>query len=159
VGSRSLVVGALFALGLSLTGETAQADPLAVIAGETLDLNAAKLDIDVEAGRAVLVGDVKAQLGALKVECDRVEIKYDGAPKVEWAKGTGGVRASYQDIQARAESVEVDVVHRTMTLIGGVRLSRGKGWVTAGKARLDLATNKVSLEEVKGSIPVETPQR
>lgn len=150
---------ALALLGMSAASPVAQADPLGVIAGENLDLTADKLDVDVEKGTALLVGNVKAKFGELSVECAKVEMKYDGAPKVHWAKGSGGVKATYRDIQARAQGLDIDVAKQSVTLSGGVHLSRGRGWITAERATLDLATRKVSLEEVKGSIPVETPPR
>jgi lipopolysaccharide export system protein LptA len=137
----------------------AQAVPLAVVEGETLDIKAEKLDVDIDKGTAVLEGKVEARMGDLQVFCPKVEIKYDGAPRVQWAKGSGGVRAKVKGIDATASSVVVDLSKREVRLSGSVRLSRGKGWVEAGKARIDLSTRKVTLEEVKGSIPVEPPAR
>ena len=155
-----LGIGALAALaGLSLPNPSAQADPLAVIAGETLDVKADKLDVDIEKGTATLTGNVSAVMGDLSVACPKVEIKYDEAPKVRWARGTGGVNANIKGIIAKAASVEVDVASRSVKLIGSVRLSRGKGWVEAERAQIDIATRKVTLHEVKGSIPVEPPAR
>lgn len=137
----------------------AQATPLAVVEGETLDIKAEKLDVDIDKGTAVLEGKVEARMGDLQVFCPKVEIKYDGAPRVQWAKGSGGVRAKVKGIDTTANTVVVDLAKREVRLSGSVRLSRGKGWVEAGKARIDLSTRKVTLEEVKGSIPVEPPAR
>ena len=44
-------------------------------------------------------------------------------------------------------------------LKGGVRLTRGKGWITAERASIDIPTQKVTLHDVKGSIPVDRPKR
>ena len=157
---RTLSIGVLALLaGLSLPNPAAQADPLAVIAGETLDVKADKLDVDIEKGTATLTGNVSAVMGDLSVTCPKVEIKYDEAPKVRWARGTGGVNANIKGIIAKAASVEVDVATRSVKLSGSVRLSRGKGWVEAERAVIDIATRKVTLHEVKGSIPVEPPAR
>jgi hypothetical protein len=98
-------------------------------------------------------------MGELSVTCPKVEIKYDEAPKVRWARGTGGVNANIKGIIAKAASVEVDVANRSVKLVGSVRLARGKGWVEAERAVVDIATRKVTLHEVKGSIPVEPPAR
>jgi lipopolysaccharide export system protein LptA len=154
----------LTALGLALVAvalprASAQADPLAVVAGEALDIRAERLNIDVDNGTATLQGEVYAKLGELEVRCPRVEIRYDEAPRVRWAKGTGGVEATVRGIQARAQVVEVDVAKRHVNLSGGVHLSRGRGWVQADQATIDLSTRKVSLRDVKGSIPVESPKR
>jgi lipopolysaccharide export system protein LptA len=156
--SIGAVLFTALALVLSDHGE-AQADPLAVVAGETLDVKADKLDVDIVKGTAVLEGGVRAKMGELEVLCPKVEIRYDEAPKVRWAKGSGGVRARMKGIEAAANSFEVDVARRTFKLGGGVRLTRGRGWVTADNATIDIATRKVTLNDVKGSIPVEPPAR
>ena len=133
--------------------------PLGVVGGEALDIMAEKLDVDVDRGTATLNGKVRAKLGELLVECPKVDIRYDSAPNVRFAKGTGGVRAAFRDIVAKAEAVEVDVAKRQLLLSGGVQLTRGRGWVKADRALIDLATRKVSLQAVTGSIPVEPPAR
>ena len=150
-----LLGAALFSL---VRGAPAQG-PLGVIVGEALDVMAEKLDVDVDRGTATLTGKVRAKLGELLVECPKVNIRYDSAPNVRFAKGTGGVRAAFRDIVAKAESVEVDVAKRQLLLTGGVQLTRGRGWVKADRALIDLATRRVSLQEVTGSIPVEPPAR
>lgn len=136
----------------------ARAD-LATIGGQTLDVKADMLDVDINRGRATLEGNVHATLGELTVVCPKVEMTYDEAPQVRWARGTGGVEARVQGIVARAAVVEVDVPKRKVDLSGGVRLTRGKGWVEADRASIDIATYRVSLHEVKGSIPVKPPAR
>ncbi len=152
---------AFLALGSSGVGapRSAHAVPLAEVAGEALDVTADRLEVDVAEGTAALEGNVRAAMGDLEVFSPKIEIRYDEAPRVKWARGSGGVRAKLKGIEATAHSVELDVVKRTVTLRGGVRLTRGKGWVKASKASIDLSTRKVTLHEVKGSIPVEPPKR
>jgi lipopolysaccharide export system protein LptA len=115
--------------------------------------------VDVEGGTALLEGEVRAVLGELVVECPKVEIRYDTAPRVKWARGSGGVRARLEGIVATASNVEVDVAKRRVDLTGGVKLARGRGWVEAQRASIDVATLKVSLHDVKGSIPVQPPEK
>jgi len=124
-----------------------------------LDVGADKLNVDIEKGTATLEGHVAATLGDMHVDCARIELKYDEAPKVKWAKGSGGVTAKLKGIEASAATFEVDVAHRSIKLGGGVKLSRGRGWVTADTAAIDINTRKVTLEDVKGSIPVQAPER
>jgi lipopolysaccharide transport protein LptA len=154
-----LVAPALLAGVLLQSPQEALAGPLGVIEGQTLDVGADKLDVDIDKGTALLDGHVQATLGDLRVDCARIEIRYDQAPNVKWARGTGGVTAKLKGIEATATQVEVDVAHRSVRLSGAVRLSRGRGWVTAESASIDLTTHKVTLEDVKGSIPVQTPAR
>ncbi len=158
---RPLLPAAALALSLATltAGPGVSADPLGVVAGEVLDVKARRLDVDVEGGTALLEGDVRAVLGGLEVLCQKVEIRYDTAPRVKWAKGSGGVTAKLKGIVATASSVELDVGKRRVDLNGGVRLTRGKGWVVAQRASIDIATLKVSLYDVKGSIPVQPPEK
>ncbi len=57
-------------------------------------------------------------------------------------------------VHAEAPTVEVDLAKQVLDLRGGVKLTRGQGWLTADSARIEIATAKVSLNQVKGAIPV-----
>ena len=57
-------------------------------------------------------------------------------------------------VRAEAPDVELDLVARTLELRGGVRLTRGEGWITAERASINIATAKVTMSDVKGSIPL-----
>ncbi len=136
-----------------------RAEPLVVLGGEMLDVSAQRLDVEIAKGQAILEGQVHIALGSFEAQCDRVDIKYDEAPQVRWARGSGNVRLSVKGIVATAQSMEVDVINKRAQLLGNVRLTRGRGWVAADKASIELVTNRVSLEDVKGSIPVAPPAR
>lgn len=137
---------------------SAQADPLAGVGGEVLDLAADRLDIDIHAGTAVFTGHVSLVKGTLKVECPRIDVKYDDAPRIIWAKGSGGVGADIRGVHAEAPEVELDLVRHILDLRGGVRLTRGQGWLNADKATIEMDSAKVTLKDVKGSIPVVLPK-
>ena len=149
----------LFGAVVTAGGAPAQAGPLATVEGQSLDVKADKLDVDVDKGTATLEGNVRAAMGDLEVLCPKIDIKYDQAPRVRWARGTGGVKIRVKGIEAASNTVVVDLAKRVVNLSGGVRLTRGKGWVQADRASVDLSTHKVTLHEVKGSIPVEPPSR
>jgi lipopolysaccharide export system protein LptA len=153
-----LAIGSVLALAFG-TSSVTKAEPLAVLGGETLDVSAQRLDVEFSKSQAVLEGQVKIILGGFEAQCDRVDIRYDETPHVKWARGSGNVRLSVKGIVATAELIEVDVSNKRAQLLGNVRLTRGRGWVAAEKAVIELATNRVSLEEVKGSIPVAPPAR
>ena len=139
---------------LALPGSVS-ADPLlAVGGGEALGLQADKLDVDVSAGEALMTGNVSLTKGDLKVSCPRIDLKFDNSPHVKWAKGSGGVVADVRGVHAEAPEVELDLVKQVLELRGGVRLTRGQGWLQADRATIDIKTAKVSLTQVKGSIPV-----
>jgi lipopolysaccharide export system protein LptA len=145
---------ALLALaGLAVAPPTANAEILGM-GGEAVTLQAERLDIDIMAGEAVLTGKVTLAKGDLTVSCPRIDLRFDQTPHVTWAKGSGGVVADVRGVHAEAPSVEVDLGKQVMDLRGGVKLTRGQGWLTADTARIEIATGKVSLSQVKGSIPV-----
>jgi lipopolysaccharide transport protein LptA len=137
----------------------AQAGPLAVVGGETLDVQADRLHVDIQGGTALLEGNVTARMGDLTVACPKIEIRYDEAPQVRWARGSGGVSAIVKGVSATATTLVVDIDDRKVLLSGNVKLMRGRGWVEADRASIDIMTQKVTLHEVKGSIPVQPPKR
>jgi len=122
--------------------------------GDAVGLEAEKLEIDIMAGEATLTGKVTLSKGDLTVNCPRVDLRFDHAPHVTWARGSGGVTADVRGVHAEAPSVELDLTRQVLDLSGGVKLTRGQGWLTADSARIDIATAKVSLAQVKGAIPV-----
>jgi lipopolysaccharide export system protein LptA len=152
---RNLVLGlSVVLLGLT-TVRSVDAEPLLGVGGDAnVAVQADRLDIDILAGEATLTGKVTLSKGDLVVSCPRVEVRFDHAPHVTWAKGSGGVTADVRGVHAEAPTVELDLSKQVLDLHGGVKLTRGQGWLTADTARIDIQTAKVSLNQVKGSIPV-----
>ena len=135
------------------------ADPiLAVGGGDALSLQADQLDIDVSAGDAVLTGNVTLAKGDLKVSCPRIELKFDPSPHVKWARGSGGVAADVRGVRAEAPDVELDLQKQLLDLRGGVRLTRGQGWLQADRATIDIATGQGHDVAGQGSVPVPPPE-
>ncbi len=150
--ARLLVAASL--LVLATTAAESSADPILAVGGDALNLQADKLDVDVSTGEAVLTGNVALSKGDLKVACPRIDLKFDNTPHVKWAKGSGGVVADVRGVHAEAPEVELDLSRQILDLRGGVRLTRGQGWLQADRATIDIASAKVTLAQVKGSIPV-----
>lgn len=149
---RGLVTLALGAVTVTAAG-TIAAEPLEAT-GDPLDMTADRLDLDLETKTAVLSGHVKLTRGPIRVSCPRVEVRYDHVPHVTWARGTGGVVAEVKGVRAEAPEVEMDLAARTLELRGGVRLVRGDGWITAERASIQMTSGKVTLSDVKGSVPL-----
>jgi lipopolysaccharide export system protein LptA len=122
-----------------------------------LDVSADQLDVDVQAKTAVLSGNVKLSKAGMAVSCPRVDARYDDAPRIVWAKGSGGVVAVIKGVRAEAPEVEIDIPAQTLSLKGGVRIAHGAGFIKAERATIHMATGKVSMTDVKGSIPVGAP--
>ncbi len=148
---RLAIAAPLLTAAGSITAEPrAEAEP-------ALTMTADRLDLDIEAKTAVLTGHVKLARGAMTLSCPRVDVRYDHVPHVTWAKGSGGVVAEIKGVRAEAPEVELDLGTRVLDLRGGVRVSRGDGWITAERASINIATAKVTMSDVKGSIPVPKP--
>ncbi len=151
--SRVLMVP--IALAALLTPVTlARAEILGGVGPDPVKLQADQLDIDILAGEATLTGKVTLTKGDLVVNCPRIDLRFEHAPKLTWARGSGGVTADVRGVHAEAPSVELDLTKQVLDLRGGVKLTRGQGWLTADSARIEIATAKVSLTQVKGAIPV-----
>lgn len=144
----------VFAAALTAPSPLAHAEILGGVGGDTVSVQAERLDIDVLPGEATLTGKVTLSKGDLVVSCPRIDLRFDHTPHVTWARGSGGVTADVRGVHAEAPSVELDLTRQVLDLRGGVRLSRGQGWLTADTARIEIATAKVSLTQVKGAIPV-----
>lgn len=159
LAGRSLVFlfGSALALALVGAGVARAVTPAggASAAGVVgaLEMVAEHLDLDVAARTAVLTGNVRLTKGAVSVACPRVDVRYDQVPHVTWLKGSGGVAATVEGVRAEAPEVELDVGRQVLELRGGVRLSRAGGWLSAETASINVATGKVSMRAVRGSIP------
>ena len=151
---RAVRVGCLSILAaLALPGQAA-AEPILEVGPGNVTVQADKLEVDVAGGSAVLLGSVTLSKGDLLVKCPRVELRFDTAPHVKWLKGSGGVVADVRGVHAEAPEVELDMSKQILELRGGVKLSRGQGWLEANRATIDLQTAKVTAHQVKGSLPV-----
>lgn len=141
--------------GLAAMSGTARAgDPFAAVAEGALGVQADRLEVDVLGQTAVLTGNVSLTKGGLKVSCPRIDLKFNDTPTISWAKGSGGVSADVKGVHGEAPEVELDLAKQTLELRGGVRLTRGQGWLQADRATIDISSGKVQLTQVKGSIPV-----
>jgi len=151
-----LAVG-FVALTTSFAPREADADPLLDVGKGDVSVQADKLEVDVATGSAILTGQVVLSKGDMTVKCPRVDLKFDTSPHLNFAKGSGGVVADVRGVHGEAPEVELDLKKQVLELRGGVKLSRGQGWIEANKATIELSTGKVTATQVKGSIPVPKP--
>ncbi len=156
IARSSLVLAIAFAT-TSFAPRAADADPLLDVGKGDVSVQADKLEVDVASGAAILTGQVVLSKGDMSVRCPRVDLKFDASPHLNWAKGSGGVVADVRGVHGEAPEVELDLKKQILELRGGVKLSRGQGWIQAEKATIELATARVTATQVKGSIPVPKP--
>ena len=150
----ALLMTLVVSFATTIAPRLTSADAFSALGGDKMNVQADKLEVDVAAGFALLTGNVLLNRGDLKVSCPKIELKFDSAPHITWMKGTGGVSADVRGVHGEAPEVEVDLSRQTLELRGGVRLARGNGWLQADKATIELGSGKVTLTQVKGSVPV-----
>lgn len=121
-----------------------------------VELSADVLEVDTKDQSATLTGKVVFTKGQdLSLRCPKIEVKYESTgPRVSWARGSGGITADVKGVRAEAPEFELDLVKQKLTLRGGVRLYRGTGWVAADGAEIDLSSARVTMQNVKASLPV-----
>ncbi len=121
-----------------------------------VEISADVLEVDTREQTATMTGKVVFTKGTdLALHCPKLEVKYESSgPRVSWARGSGGVTADVKGVRAEAPEFELDLGKQRLSLRGGVRLYRGQGWVAADGAEIDLATARVTMTNVKASLPV-----
>jgi lipopolysaccharide export system protein LptA len=154
---RTLFVMTSLMLAVTSFAPSVTADPILDVGKGDVGVQADKLEVDVAAASAILTGKVVLSKGDMTVRCPRVDLRFDGSPQLRWAKGSGGVVADVRGVHGEAPEVELDLVKQVLEMRGGVKLSRGQGWIQAEKASIELATARVTATQVKGSIPVPKP--
>ncbi|HEY6560484.1 MAG TPA: LptA/OstA family protein [Polyangiaceae bacterium] len=137
----------------------APAARLLELEGRELSVRADQLEIDVAREVMVLRGNVQARLGELLLSCPTVEARYDADAHLKSARCSAGATAKMKGFSATAQTVDIDVLRRRLRLDGQVRVVRGGGWLHAETAEVDLVTGRVSLNQVRGSIPLESPAK
>lgn len=152
---RSLVaaVVAFVAFGVNSSRGEPQLPP--AVPGN-VEISADVLEVDTKDQSATLTGKVVFTKGTdLSLRCPKIEVKYESSgPRVSWARGSGGITADVKGVRAEAPEFELDLIKQKLSLRGGVRLYRGQGWVAADGAEIDLATARVTMNNIKASLPV-----
>ncbi len=121
-----------------------------------VEISADVLEVDTKEQSATMTGKVIFTKGTdLSLRCPKIEVKYESSgPRVSWARGSGGIQADVKGVRAEAPEFELDLGKQHLSLRGGVRLFRGTGWVAADGAEIDLASARVTMTNIKASLPV-----
>lgn len=122
------------------------------VAGDPVAVTADKLEADLSSKNAVLLGNVTLRRGDVVMRAARVDARFRDGGQVAWARATGGVRIDLKGSHADADEVEVDFADRRLELRGHVVVGRGASKVEAERATIDLATSKISLSQVRGTL-------
>ena len=122
-----------------------------------VDWDAARMDFDNKANRAVLTGNVVARQGDLTLTAPRVTAAYVRNPDVhvERLDASGGVVVRSPSETARGEYGIYDLNRKLITLVGNVVLSRCDGTIRGGRLVYDLISGRAVMD---GSAPTGSGQ-
>jgi lipopolysaccharide export system protein LptA len=157
-GFRALVLGPVLATGLSLGGfyAAAQDDVLgAVDTLQPIEITADTLEIEQGLGLAVFSGNVNAVQGDMILRAETLKVYYrtndasdpeiDAQGRISRIEADGQVHFATPTESARGKLGTYDVEGRTITLTGGVVLTRGDNVLRGNRLELNLATGRSKL--------------
>ena len=158
LGLRTLVLGLVLATGLSLGGfdAAAQDDLLgAVDTSQPIEITANTLEIEQGLGLAVFSGNVSAVQGDMILRAETLKVYYrtndasdpeiDAEERISRIEADGQVHFATPTESARGKRGTYDVEGRTITMTGGVMLTRGDNVLRGNRLELNLATGRSKL--------------
>lgn len=115
---------------------------------QPVDFAADRIEVQDRADRAVLVGNVEARQGSLRLNAPRVTVAYSttGGVDVTRLDASGGVTIRSPSETARGNFGIYDLDRRLITLVGNVTLSRGADVLRGGRLVLDLTSGRATLD-------------
>ena len=129
--------------------------------GPSIDVDAARIEIQDAANQAVFSGDVVIRQGKLTLYADSVKVLYTRAgenPEMQRLDARGNVRLASPTERATANTGIYDVDGRLITLTGNVTLDRGGSKLQGERLVLNLATGQSSFD-ARGGAKTATPGR
>lgn len=116
-----------------------------------IDFDAAYIELQDRANRAVLSGGVVIRQADMRLSADRVTVAYtgaviDGSPQVSRLDAAGGVTVTRPDQNARSRYAVYDLNRRVITMIGDVTLVQGTNTVRGGRLSINLDTGRATID-------------
>ncbi|HET8612834.1 MAG TPA: LptA/OstA family protein [Sphingomonas sp.] len=117
-----------------------------------IDWDANRIELQDQAHRAILSGNVHIKQQEMTLTADRVTANYTGSlagggsPQVHRLDASGNVVVTRPSETARGNYAIYDLDHRIITMIGNVSLDRNGSTVNGGRLVFDLATNHATMD-------------
>ena len=141
------------ALGLAGTGVYAQNNqPVSALKGHDseapVDIDAARIEVQERADRAIFVGDVHVRQADLTLDTERLTVAYSsrGGIEIERLDASGGVVVKSPSETARGNFGIYDLNRKLITLVGDVQLSRSGSQVNGSRLVIDLNTGRAVID-------------
>jgi lipopolysaccharide export system protein LptA len=113
-----------------------------------VDVDAARIEVQDRADRAIFSGGVTATQGNLRMTSARLTVAYNNnnGVNVERLEASGGVTLRTPTETAQGNFAIYDVDRRLVTMIGNVRLVQGANRVQGGRLVLDLNSHRAVMD-------------
>ena len=113
-----------------------------------VDVAADRIEVQDRADRAVFSGNVVARQAELTLAAPRLTVAYSsgGGIEIERIDASGGVTVRSPSETATGQYAIYDIDSRLITMVGGVRLTRGDSIVNGGRLVIDLDTGRAVLD-------------
>ncbi|MEO7602199.1 MAG: LptA/OstA family protein [Sphingomicrobium sp.] len=153
--SKSLIAAALatLSLGTVLGAGFAQAQSgVSALKGHDskapIDVDAARLEAQDRADRAIFSGNVVVRQGTLTLRTARLTLAYANTDGIDVNRidASGGVVISSPSETARGDFAVYDFNSRLITMVGNVRLERRGSYLNGGRLTLDLDPGRAVMD-------------
>ncbi|MGI4879712.1 MAG: LptA/OstA family protein [Janthinobacterium lividum] len=146
---------ALFLAFLALSAAPLAAQTSALKRHDTdapIDVDAQKIDVLDADKKAIWSGDVHIVQGTMKLDADTVTVFYSrpiksgGSPVIERLDAQNNVKLVTPGETASGRYGIYDVAQKTITLVGGVTLTRGESVLRGQRLSIDLESGRSKLD-------------
>lgn len=108
-----------------------------------LDITAAKLDVEEQAGTAVFTGQVVVKQGDMTVYAEKLIVYRDQkSEQINKIEASGGVRVVQQDRVGTAQQANFYQQEEKLVLIGNAKIQQGQNLVSGDEISLFLKENR-----------------
>ena len=113
-----------------------------------IDVDAARLEAQDRADRAIFSGNVVVRQGSLTLRTARLTLAYANTNGIDINRidASGGVVITSPSETARGDFAVYDLNSRLITMVGNVRLERNGSFLNGGRLTLDLDTGRAVMD-------------
>lgn len=145
---RRLILAAVLLSGAPALGQTGLKNHNT---DAPIDVDARAIDVLDQNSKAIFSGDVRIVQGDMKLNADTVTVFYDrtnkaGDPTIQRLDAQNNVKLVTPTETASGRLGVYDVAQKTITLVGGVTLTRGESVLRGQRLSIDLETGRSKLD-------------
>jgi lipopolysaccharide export system protein LptA len=113
-----------------------------------VDINAARIEVQERADRAIFAGDVHVRQAELTLDTERLTVAYSskGGIEIDRLDASGGVVVKSPSETARGDFGIYDLNRKLITLVGNVRLDRQDSRVAGARLVIDLDSGRAVID-------------